>query len=102
MNNPFSLGGRGTVEAFYEKLPALLNDSYRLSNFDPILFATVKAFYKNIRNPIFHGNQLKRAAPENVLAVLNMIRLIFNWVDSWYTAFNGPLHEYVRQLKDKE
>ena len=90
MNNPFSLGGKGTAENFYDKLPGLVDDSFLLSKSQPQLYQEVKEFYKKIRNPLFHGYQLSQATLSQMTNAFGLIHSIYKWIDHWYSAFPNP------------
>jgi hypothetical protein len=82
--NPFSLGGKGTANVFYDKLPTLLNPDYSLLKSNNKLWLEVKHFYKNIRNPLFHGKELKENDPKIVKNCIDLILEVFKWIDSWF------------------
>lgn len=90
LENPFALGG-GTAQAFYDKLPAFVDASVTLSRYDGALFERVRLFYKCVRNPLFHGNEIAFAG-ENydvVVAAFEMFTEVYDWIDSWYGAFGS-------------
>ncbi len=58
VKNPFVLKGRGTADNFYNKLPAQIDSQLALEISDPALWSDVKEFYREVRNPLFHGYQL--------------------------------------------
>ena len=87
LNNPFRLGGRGTADNFYNKLPGLVSDSYQLSKSDSQLYKKIREFYKLFRNPLFHGYQLSGATPAQMICAFELIRSIYIWIDRWYSAF---------------
>jgi hypothetical protein len=88
LKNPFSLN-RNAVVALYEKLPELLDPQLKLSAQNGQLFAELRSFYKSVRNPIFHGGQLAFSGDnyDQVAAVFELIACVYDWIDSWYTAF---------------
>lgn len=43
----------------------------------------VQQFYREIRNPIFHGSQLRDVKAEPLRSVFRMFDDIFKWIDSW-------------------
>ncbi len=88
LDNPFSLS-RKTVVALYEKLPGLVDNSFKLSSHNQSLYASVDAFYKSVRNPIFHGNQVAFSGEnyDRVVSAFDLIASVYDWIDSWYTAF---------------
>ena len=47
------------------------------------LWNTVQQFYREIRNPVFHGSQLTDVKPEPLRCAFRMFDNIFKWIDSW-------------------
>ena len=88
IENPFSLSKKAAV-ALYEKLPALIDPSLKLSQHKHELYSSVETFYKNVRNPIFHGGQVGLSAENygKVLSAFELIAAVYDWIDIWYTAF---------------
>jgi len=84
VNNPFSLQGKTTPINVYDRLPGLISEKYMLSRSDPDLWREVKVFYREIRNPLFHGKELEHDDPLPVRETLNLILRIFDWLDSWF------------------
>ena len=88
LSNPFQLRGNGTADILFNRLPALVSESIQLAKVNPGLSERVREFYSAVRNPLFHGYQLSCATPDQVLAALVLIAAIYEWIDSWYTAFS--------------
>lgn len=88
LSNPFSLN-RKAVVALYEKMPELVDPSFKLSRHCKELYAAVEHFYKTARNPIFHGNQIALAGEnfDRVASAFNLLASVYDWIDSWYGAF---------------
>lgn len=88
IDNPFSLD-RKAVVALYEKLPALVEPSLKLTQHKQQLFSSVERFYKTVRNPIFHGDQISLSIENygKVVSSFELIAAVYDWIDSWYTAF---------------
>jgi hypothetical protein len=84
VNNPFSLGGRSTTANVYDKLPGLISEQFKLSIANHDLWEHTKLFYQDVRNPIFHGKELKDADPLQVKDKLALILELFAWLDSWF------------------
>ena len=98
VNNPFSLGGRSTTANVYDRLPALVNEDYRLSKSNPGLWERTRQFYREVRNPIFHGKELKNPDPLPVKKSLGLILDLFTWLDSWFDL--NRLIKKGRQLSE--
>ena len=75
--------------ALYDKLPELLDASLKLSVRNAALFGEMKAFYKAVRNPIFQGGQIGVSGDDydHVASAFELIADVYDWIDSWYTAF---------------
>jgi len=89
MEDPFRLRGQGTADVFYNRLPGLLDPEYALERCDPRLWATTKQFYKEIRNPLFHGYQLYRPEAEQVSEALALLDSVQAWIETWCRWHRG-------------
>jgi hypothetical protein len=88
LNDPLSLA-RSAAVAMYDKLPELVDASFKLSVRRAALFAEMKAFYKAVRNPIFQGGQIGVSGDDydHVASAFELMADVYDWIDSWYTAF---------------
>lgn len=101
LNDPMKLpGAPGVAEAFYNKMPAQIDSALQLKLKAPDLWVSVKQFYKEVRNPLFHGYQLQMPQASAVLAAMKMLESVYAWMDSWWGAFaviesehGGPVTE---------
>ncbi len=85
LRDPFSIpGDRGTASKYYRLLPALAADEIALPNMNPNLWEDVRLFYREIRNPLFHGNQLDTSKPADLVAIFELLADIYGWVDTWH------------------
>lgn len=82
IRRPSSLS-HSMAEAYYNKIPSYLNESTPLKLRDAALWNTVQQFYREIRNPLFHGSQLTEVKAEPLRSLFRMFDDIFNWIDSW-------------------
>lgn len=89
LDDPVKLpgSGGGMANAFYNKLPAQVDPALRLEVMNPDLWVLVKRFYKEVRNPIFHGYELEGMNTAGTLAALKMLDAIYDWMDPWWGAF---------------
>jgi hypothetical protein len=88
LSDPFSAPGRrGTAEAFYNNLPSLLDPRHALRCVDEALWARTRLFYKEVRNPLFHGYQLYHASADEVIPLFGLLADVYVWMDSWWQAF---------------
>jgi hypothetical protein len=83
LRSPFSLS-RKAADAYYNRLPALVDPKLALSNSDVRLWGWVEGFYPLVRNPLFHGSQLDMPRVEAVAATFKQFGRIYAWIDSWY------------------
>jgi hypothetical protein len=90
LNDPVKLPGKpGMAETFYNKLPAQIDPALQLEMMEPELWATVKRFYKEVRNPLFHGYELADINAAGGLEALRMLASVYNWMDKWWGAFGS-------------
>jgi hypothetical protein len=99
INNPFLLGGRSTANNFYNKLPSLADPKFELKNQNIGLWNQVVQFYKEIRNPIFHGNEVRGENIEGIYNSFVLVADIYEWVDSWHSIDN-ELYTGASELSD--
>jgi len=84
LKNPFDLGGRGTVENFYHRLPALVDEKNSLKSFSQDLFQKTVLFYKEVRNPVFHGHNISGGNIRGLRRVFDFLAEVYAWIDSWH------------------
>jgi hypothetical protein len=89
MEDPFRLRGHGTADAFYNRLPGLLDPEYVLERCDPRLWATTEQFYKEIRNPLFHGYQLYHPEVGQVSEAFALLDSVQAWIETWCRWHRG-------------
>ena len=84
IRNPFLLGGRKTADNFYHLLPSEIDPQYSLKNRDHKLWEQVFLFYKETRNPLFHGKQISTTNPKAIVPQFEMIKSMYGWIESWF------------------
>ena len=90
LNDPVKLPGKpGMAETFYNRLPAQVDSALQLEVMEPELWVTVKRFYKEVRNPLFHGYELAGINAAGGLEALQMLARVYNWMDQWWGAFGS-------------
>jgi len=89
MEDPFRLRGQGTADVFYNRLPGLLDPGYALERYDRHLWETTRQFYKEIRNPLFHGYQLCRPEAEQVSEAVALLDSVQAWIETWCRWHRG-------------
>jgi len=85
LKNPFSIrNSRGTANCYYNSLPSLLDERIAMRNMDNEFYSQVELFYKEIRNPLFHGMHFEKSEPDVVFDLFVLMAEIYNWVDAWH------------------
>ena len=85
VRNPFSIKPKtGTAASYYCDLPSLIHEDLSLNRFDPGFYLKLKAFYKSVRNPLFHGYQFDSSDVEIVRKSFWYVSEIYAWIDQWY------------------
>ena len=84
LRNPFSLKGSGTADNFYNRLPSLASEKHRLKLYRSDLWNRTKKFYSEVRNPIFHGYELKTETIDCFPDIYRFLDNIYEWIDSWF------------------
>ena len=82
IRNPSSLA-RSMAEAYYNKIPHYVKENASLKAYDATMWKVVQQFYREIRNPIFHGSQLTDVNAESLRGLFGMFDSLFKWIDSW-------------------
>lgn len=83
--NPFRVGGSGTADVYFNRLPTLVEPNLMMRNECPELWVLTRDFYREVRNPIFHGWQLSGEPIEGVREAFKLIGNIYLWVDTWHS-----------------
>jgi hypothetical protein len=84
MTNPFSFGSRSTVNNLYHLMPTAVHEELSLRHLDQALYDKTVQFYKHIRNPIFHGKQLRHTNIKALRSAFDHLALIYEWIDYWF------------------
>ena len=84
IENPYKLGGNGTVDNYYHRLPKLVEEKFSLKIANAHLWSQTRAFYTEVRNPIFHGNHITNRNAKVLRQVFNYLEQIYIWIDSWH------------------
>lgn len=83
IRTPARLGG-GTAEACFNKLPGLISDAFPLRIVNPALWERTRVFYREVRNPLFHGYEISgENGPRAVTNAIEHLALLYGWIDSW-------------------
>lgn len=85
IKDPFSIPGeKGTAAKYYRLMPGLYSESITLPNCNPELWLELKKFYKDIRNPLFHGKQLDTSDPDDLVKIFELLADVYEWIDGWH------------------
>ncbi len=71
------------ANSLYNLMPALVDPTFALRLMDQRLWNEVSLFYKELRNPLFHGFQLADATPDAVFKVFVWMKQIYDWMSGW-------------------
>jgi hypothetical protein len=74
---------RSMADAYYNRMPEFVSANAPLKVHSGQLWDTVKQFYREIRNPLFHGSQLTDIKAESLRSAFQMFDEVFEWIDSW-------------------
>ena len=84
IDNPFSLGGKTLASNVYDRMPAAVHAELSLRYLDQELYDTNLRFYRSVRNPLFHGKQLRDTEIESLRFAFDHIARIYEWIDYWH------------------
>ncbi len=93
LRNPYKFGCRSVVENYYHKLPQLIHERCSLQKYRLDLWDKTKAFYKEVRNPLFHGKQIHGENIAGVKRAFLHLMLIYEWIDTWHNPDPNKLFE---------
>ena len=74
---------RSMADACYNKIPEHVDVKAGLKTHNNDLWDTVSQFYREVRNPISHGDQLCDVKAESLRAVFGMFDQIYVWIETW-------------------
>lgn len=84
VDNPFSLGGRTLASNIYDRMPAAVHAELSLRYLDQELYDRNLRFYRSVRNPLFHGKQLRDTEIEALRSAFDHIARVYEWIDYWH------------------
>lgn len=83
--NPWKLGGRTLVDNYFHELPALIDPSCSLKLSNNSLWDRNIKFYKEIRNPLFHGHEIDTDVDISCfIGLFAHIKELYDWIDGWH------------------
>jgi len=95
IRNPSTFGSKSVVANVYHRMPASVHDELSLKHLDQELYEKTVAFYREIRNPIFHGKQLSSPEIEGLRMAFSHIAQLYEWIDYWH----DPKKVYKSSIK---
>jgi hypothetical protein len=110
LQNPFSFGSKSAVANIYHRMPSAVHPELSLRHLDQKLYERNVVFYREIRNPIFHGKLLDNPEILNMRGAFLHIAHLYEWIDHWYsperlwpggTAFSGVHLRYPKKDEDE-
>lgn len=110
LHNPFALGSKSVVANIYHRMPTELDPTLSLKHYDQSLYERTAVFYREVRNPLFHGQQLSHTSIESVRSTFHHLALLYAWLDKWYdpehlwpggSSFAGVHLKYPPEREDE-
>lgn len=89
LDDPFSLGGKSAAANIYHRMPAAVHHELSLKHLDQELYERTIRFYRLVRNPLFHGQQLHDTDIHAVRRAFDHVARLYEWIDYWH---NPELH----------
>jgi len=82
--NPFSFGSKSAVANIYDRMPSAVHPELSLRYLDQALYERNVVFYREVRNPIFHGQQLTQPTISSMREAFLHLAQLYKWIDYWY------------------
>ena len=90
LKNPYG-HKKGICGSYYDTLPSLVDPTLSLRIYDNTLWQRTIALYREVRNPLFHGKDVSEISASAYFEIIEHIRLIYSWIDSWHKSDWGDL-----------
>lgn len=84
LDHPFSFGSKSAVANIYHHMPEAVHPELSLRHLDQPLYEATIAFYREVRNPIFHGQQLSAPDLSNLQGAFLHVARLYEWIDYWF------------------
>jgi hypothetical protein len=84
LDDPFALGGKQAVTNIYHRMPQLVHPELSLKFCDESLYERTRIFYREVRNPLFHGEQLADPTIEAIRCAYTHLAALYDWMDGWH------------------
>lgn len=85
LRDPFTLGGnrKGAAHCYYNLAPALIDSRFALKQANPELWKLVRTFYRDVRNPLFHGSYVTDLTSDKLDYIFSVFDQLYAWCNSW-------------------
>lgn len=84
LDRPSSFGSKSAVANIYHHMPEAVHPELSLRHRDQPLYEATIAFYRKVRNPIFHGQQLSAPDISHLQGVFLHVARLYEWIDYWF------------------
>ncbi|MGH9401649.1 MAG: hypothetical protein ACRD2P_06045 [Terriglobia bacterium] len=84
LKNPFSFGSKSAVANIYDRMPAAVHPELSLLYLDQDLYGRNVLFYREVRNPLFHGQQLTQPTISSMREAFLHLAHLYAWIDYWF------------------
>ncbi len=84
LNNPFSFAGRTTASKLYHQMPSAVHPELSLQYLNQKHYDRNLSFYKLVRNPLFHGQQLQEPSIVSLRLAFDHLAITYEWIDRWH------------------
>jgi hypothetical protein len=95
LRTPSAFGAKSMAANIYHRMPAAVHPELSLQHLDQELYEETVAFYREIRNPIFHGKEIASTSIESIRQSFKLIGRIYTWVDYWHDPEKTQQSEIV-------
>ncbi len=69
----------------FKTIPKIIDPVIDLEECNKQLYQNNEKFYKQVRNPLFHGCEIQNSDVVSLRASFSHIKEIYMWIDGWYT-----------------
>lgn len=84
LRNPFAFGAKSAAANIYDHAPKAVHTELSLRHLDEQLYNKTVEFYRVIRNPLFHGEQIHNNDVQHIRIAFDHLARIYEWIDYWY------------------
>lgn len=85
LHDPFSFGARSAATNIFHRMPAAVHEELSLKHLDQVLYEATVRFYREVRNPLFHGGQLEsHTSIASIRGAFEHLASLYEWIDHWH------------------